>query len=100
MATETDPGRVSRQQMRSAVNFGIAALARATEAPANTPLRLRCECGSPACASIIVVSLRDYRRAPLTGCLIVTPAHIDGARVITQSAQLWAVIEMGASGAG
>lgn len=96
MAVGTEPGRLSRQQMRSAVNFGVAALARVTGAPADTPLRLRCECGTPACAAIVVVSLDDYSGVPLAGCLLVTPAHIDGARVLSRAAQRWALIDASA----
>jgi len=78
--------------MLSAVNFGVVALARATRTPADSLLSLRCECGAPACRSKVSISIVAYEAALLTGCLLVAPAHGNGARVIDRS-RAWSIID-------
>lgn len=73
LALETQPriDRIARQELRSAVNFGVASLARVLGMPPTEPLELRCECGRAACAALVRISLRDYQAAELEGTPLV-----------------------------
>lgn len=86
--------RVSRQQMRSAVNFGVAALAAATGAETHEALRLRCECGAPTCTALIPIELADYQRAPLTDALLVVPKHASASAITLATNVLWSVVAL------
>ena len=74
--------------MRSAVNFGAIALARATGTPTETLLTLRCECGQLECTSTVSISIVDYEATVHTGNLLVREDHapaglIDGSEAWT-----------------
>jgi hypothetical protein len=92
MSAMVEPGRVSRQEMRSAVNFGVVALARATGTPRQVPLTLRCECGGAACMTTVSISTADYESAVSACHLLVSPLHRNGAREIVRSPE-WAIVE-------
>lgn len=67
--------RIARQELRSAVNFGVASLARVLGARSSELLELRCECGRAGCAALVRISLRDYQEAEQDRGLIVVPEH-------------------------
>ena len=69
--------RIARQELRSAVNFGVASLARVLGARSSELLELRCECGQAGCAELVRISLRDYQEAEQDRALIVVPEHQD-----------------------
>jgi hypothetical protein len=92
MPSMVEPARVSRQEMRSAVNFGVVALARATGTSRQMPLTLRCECGGAACMTTVSISTADYESAMSACHLLVSPEHRNGARAIVGSLE-WAIVE-------
>ena len=90
--TQTSTDRVARQGLRSAVNFGVAALARALGAPASELLDLRCECGRSACTARVRISLREYDAAPLEDAVLVASGHAGPVSRQTV-ARSWVIVE-------
>jgi len=77
LETQSRIDRIARQELRSAVNFGVASLARVLGMRPSELLELRCECGRAACAALVRVSLRDYQEAELESALLVVSEHAE-----------------------
>ena len=86
LETQSSIDRIARQELRSAVNFGVASLARVLGMVPSELLELRCECGRAACAALVRISLRDYQAAELESALLVVSGNILGR---TQTATLY-----------
>jgi len=85
-------GEIAKQGLCSAVNFGIASVARVLGAPSSALLDLRCECGSTGCAARVRIPLLAYRTADLRDALLVVPEHIPSGTSTRITAQGWAII--------
>jgi hypothetical protein len=76
LGTHSSIDRIARQELRSAVNFGVASLARVRGVRPSELLELRCECGGAGCAALVRISLREYWGGPELGrALLVVPEH-------------------------
>jgi hypothetical protein len=57
------------------VNFGVAAVARVTDEPADRPLALRCECGAVGCTERVQLSRSEYERLAEAGLPVLWSPH-------------------------
>ncbi len=70
-----DPGTAGRRLNAQAVNFGVAAIARATGAEPNTTLALRCECGAADCDERVVLTQDEYQALTLESTAVLATHH-------------------------
>jgi hypothetical protein len=95
---QSSTDRTARQGLRSAVNFGVASLARVLGMPPSALLELRCECGCAACAARVRISLRDYQDAGLDRALLVVQEHAQPTSSPLTAHRRWAVVDGEAGG--
>lgn len=92
---QTWTDRVARRELRAAVNFGVASVARALGGRPSDMLDLRCECGRTQCAERVRITLRDYQGAELDRALLVAAEHADPSAWAFARTRYWAVVETG-----